>query len=72
MEKKNNLLFKQFKEGVKVETTVNMTVEDVGDDYPLGTIGVVMAEPNDEEQLVMVSIKGSINYLPKDVLAVVD
>lgn len=63
----------KFKEGVKVETTVFMSTEDIGgeEDIEAGTIGTVLSEPNDEEDLVLVEIKGVRHYLPQDVLEVV-
>ena len=62
-----------FKEGSQVRTTVFMSTEDIGgdEDIEVGTIGVVMAEPMDDEQLVGVQLNGSIHYLPQDVLEVV-
>ncbi len=63
----------KFKEGVKVETTVFMSTEDIGseEDIEVGTIGTVLSEPNDEEDLVLVEINGVGHYLPQFVLEVV-
>jgi len=62
-----------FKEGSQVKTTVFMSTEDIGgdEDIEVGTIGVVMTEPMDDEQLVQVQLNGSMHYLPQDVLEVV-
>jgi len=62
-----------FKEGSQVRTTVFMSTEDIGgdEDIEVGTIGVVMAEPMDDEQLVQVQLAGGIHYLPQYVLEVV-
>jgi len=56
-----------FVEGNLYRTTVKMTVEDVGQDIPIGSIATCISVPSDDEQLVMVSIDGLINYLPQDV-----
>ena len=63
----------KFREGVKVETTVFMSTEDIGgdEDIEAGTIGIVLSEPSDEEDLVLVEIKGNRHYLPQNVLEVV-
>ena len=50
-----------------VTTTIEMTVEDVGDDISVGTEGVVFTEPSDAEELVGVSINNSMQYLPQSV-----
>jgi hypothetical protein len=62
-----------FKEGSQVKTTVFMSTEDIGGDenIEVGTVGVVMTELMDDEQLVQVEIAGGIHYLSQDVLEVV-
>ena len=62
---------KTFKLESKVQTTVNMTTEDVGENIEIGTVGTVLSEPSDDEELVMVVINNSIHYLPQDVLEVI-
>ena len=57
-----------FKEGNKVETTVYMSTEDVGIEIEVGTIGTIFLEPSDDEELVGVIIRDSLNYLPQYVL----
>lgn len=63
--------FESFKRRENIKTTVYMSVEDVGEDIPIGTDGIVFAEPSDEEELVGVIINGSHHYLPQDVLEIV-
>lgn len=74
MAKGGDVGYEKFKEGVKVKTTVFMSTEDIGgdEDIQVGTPGVVDSEPNDNEQLVGVVIKGSLHYLPQDVLEVIE
>ena len=61
-----------FKEGVEVRTTVFMSSEDTGDEeVKMGTKGVVFSEPSDDEELVGVSMNGSLMYLPQNVLTTV-
>lgn len=55
----------KFKEGNKLKTTVYMSVEDVGQDIPIGSEATVFAEPSDNEDLVGVFIDGTLNYSPQ-------
>lgn len=66
--------YEDFKEGMKVKTTIFMSTEDIGgdEDIEVGTIGVVDSEPNDDEQLVDVIINGTLHRLPQDVLEIAD
>lgn len=63
--------FESFIINANIKTTVYMSVEDVGEDIPVGTNGYVISEPSDEEELVGVTINGYMHYLPQDVLEVV-
>ena len=63
---------KKFEENIEVVTNVFMSTEDIGgdEDIEVGTIGVVFAEPNDDEELLSVFINGVLHYLPQDVFDV--
>lgn len=65
---KNNF----FTQGSEVKTTVYMSPEDVGEEIPVGSIGVVTSVPKDKEELVGVEINGSLHYLPQDVIEVLN
>ena len=60
--------YDDFVDGEEVETTVYMSAEDVGEEIKVGTIGTICSEPSDDEELVGVTINGSLHYLPQDVL----
>jgi|AntRauTorcE11897_2_1112592.scaffolds.fasta_scaffold216213_1 hypothetical protein len=54
-----------------VKTTVYMSEDDIGEEIKVGTKGIVVTEPVDDEQLVGIVIGGTLHYLPQDVLEVV-
>jgi len=60
----------KFQDGVVIKTNTYMSVEDVGQDIPVGSKGIVFMTPTDAESLVGVVIDGQHNYLPQDVLEV--
>jgi hypothetical protein len=58
----------KFREGLQVLTTVFMSTEDGMEvDTPVGTTAIVQNEPSNDEELLCVTINGSLNYLPQNV-----
>jgi hypothetical protein len=56
---------------ILVKTTIDLSIDDVGEDIPEGTEGYIFSEPSDKDDLVGVDIKGTLYYFPQNILEVV-